>query len=106
MKTNLTAEGLYDALLLGGLISTDRTGEFRAAVQSFLDARPPSRWGESKVKITDKMRLDWLNRKRVKFIKGFSRPGVDWILEVQGREGWPLRRAIDAAIRAGERNKI
>ena len=68
----------------------------------------------SSVKITDKMRLDWLNRITIQ-----SRCSTVWPSFKRGVTLYPrlgatcpsftrktLRQAIDAAIRAGERNKI
>ena len=57
------------------------------------------------MKITDKMRLDWMQ----KSVEVFRPIIVDVCLSTEDskcRCHWGLRRAIDAAIRAGERNKI
>jgi hypothetical protein len=64
------------------------------------------------MKITDKMRLDWLMKKEAKVFKTWhNKPKFSWVAcygshpsEVWGCAGTP-RQAIDAAIRAERRGK-
>ena len=57
------------------------------------------------MKITDKMRLDWAqkNASSITFCHGAH---AQVYTGIQYTRGDTLRQAIDAAIRAGERNKI
>jgi hypothetical protein len=63
------------------------------------------------MKITDKMRLDWANRNGEAFGQDYGGRwwsyGEDTDKSVLAPARFKtIRRAIDAAIRAGERNKI
>jgi hypothetical protein len=62
------------------------------------------------MKITDKMRLDWLDGQREEFHgEEGNNPGVYYRCGDYYDLSKPkrnVRQAIDAAIRAGERNKI
>ena len=63
------------------------------------------------MKITDKMRLDWMEKENADVVE---LAGGDHVIlqsdEIMGLPPHPrgktIRQAIDAAIRAGERNKI
>ena len=61
------------------------------------------------MKITDKMRLDWLIRNIFGYTDAPDKKRY-WSFETQWLDpalrGRSIRQAIDAAIRAGERNKI
>ena len=58
------------------------------------------------MKITDKMRLDWFTLENVNEVQAYNGCFQVNTFGDQTYEGNTIRECIDAAIRAGERNKI